>query len=179
LSPLLKARAGSRHGYDITDHSSLNPEIAGAEDFEQFAAALKRRGMGQIMDVVPNHMGVMGADNGWWLDVLENGQASRFAGYFDIDWHPLTGDLDGRVLLPVLGDHYGAVLEQGELELRFDAEQGASACSITSIGFRSIRANTRASWRTNWNGCGAHRRAGRGVAGIPIADHRLRPSAGA
>jgi (1->4)-alpha-D-glucan 1-alpha-D-glucosylmutase len=125
LSPLLKARAGSRHGYDITDHSSLNPEIADAEDFEQYAATLKRQGMGQIMDVVPNHMGVMGADNGWWLDVLENGQASRFAGYFDIDWHPLTGDLDGRVLLPVLGDHYGAVLEQGELELRFDAEQGS------------------------------------------------------
>ena len=125
LSPLLKARPGSAHGYDITDHSSLNPEIASAEDFDQFAAALRRRGMGQIMDVVPNHMGVMGADNGWWLDVLENGPASRFAGYFDIDWYPLTEDLPGRVLLPVLGDHYGTVLENRELKLAFDAEDGA------------------------------------------------------
>ncbi|MBU1223711.1 MAG: malto-oligosyltrehalose synthase [Gammaproteobacteria bacterium] len=125
LSPLLKARAGSRHGYDITDHSSLNPEIASAEDFEQFVAALKRCGMGQIMDVVPNHMGIMGADNAWWLDVLENGPASRFAGYFDIDWYAIAGELPGRVLLPVLGDHYGAVLENGELKLVFDAEQGA------------------------------------------------------
>jgi (1->4)-alpha-D-glucan 1-alpha-D-glucosylmutase len=117
LSPILKARPGSRHGYDITDHSSLNPEIAGAEDFEQFVAELKRRGMGQIMDMVPNHMGVMGADNGWWLDVLENGPASRFAGYFDIDWYALAGDMPGRVMLPVLGDHYGSVLENGELRL--------------------------------------------------------------
>lgn len=125
LSPILKARPGSRHGYDITDHSSLNPEIAGAEDFEQFAAELKRRGMGQIMDMVPNHMGVMGADNGWWLDVLENGPASRFAGHFDIDWYALAADLPGRVLLPVLGDHYGAVLERGELRLAFDPEEGS------------------------------------------------------
>lgn len=125
LSPVLKARPGSRHGYDITDHSSLNPEIASAEDFEQFVAALKRCGMGQIMDMVPNHMSIMGADNGWWLDVLENGPASRFAGYFDIDWYPIAEDLPGRVLLPVLGDHYGAVLENGELKLAFDAEQGS------------------------------------------------------
>jgi len=125
LSPILKARPGSRHGYDITDHSSLNPEIAGAEDFEQFAAGLKRRGMGQIMDMVPNHMGIMGADNGWWLDVLENGPASRFAGHFDIDWYASAGELPGRVLLPVLGDHYGAVLENGELRLVFDAEEGS------------------------------------------------------
>ncbi|MGE5318699.1 MAG: malto-oligosyltrehalose synthase [Hyphomicrobiaceae bacterium] len=125
LSPILKARPGSRHGYDITDHSSLNPEIASAEDFEQFVAELKRRGMGQIMDMVPNHMGIMGADNGWWLDVLENGPASRFAAYFDIDWYPIVEALPGRVLLPVLGDHYGAVLENGELRLEFDAEQGS------------------------------------------------------
>ncbi len=125
LSPILKARPGSRHGYDITDHSSLNPEIASAEEFEQFVAALKRCGMGQIMDVVPNHMGIMGADNGWWLDVLENGPASKYAAYFDIDWYPIAEDLPGRVLLPVLGDHYGAVLENGELKLVFDAEHGA------------------------------------------------------
>lgn len=129
LSPLLKARPGSRHGYDITDHSSLNPEIASAEDFEQFVAALKRHGMGLIMDMVPNHMGIMGADNGWWLDVLENGPASRFAGYFDIDWYALSEGLPGRLLLPVLGDHYGAVLENGELRLAFDTAQGSFSVS--------------------------------------------------
>ena len=125
LSPILKARRGSRHGYDITDHTSLNPEIANAEDVDRFAAALKRRGMGQIQDIVPNHMGIMGTDNGWWLDVLENGPASRFAGYFDIDWQPIAEGPAGQVLLPVLGGHYGAVLEAGELQLVFDAEEGA------------------------------------------------------
>ncbi|HMA11965.1 MAG TPA: malto-oligosyltrehalose synthase, partial [Steroidobacteraceae bacterium] len=93
--------------------------------FERFVAELKRRGMGQIMDMVPNHMGIMGADNEWWLDVLENGQASRFAGHFDIDWYAVPGEAPGRVLLPVLGDHYGAVLENGELALAFDAEEGS------------------------------------------------------
>ncbi|AAZ97127.1 Alpha amylase, catalytic subdomain [Thiobacillus denitrificans ATCC 25259] len=125
LSPILKARPGSRHGYDITDHSSLNPEIASAEDFEQFVAEIKRRGMGQIMDLVPNHMGINGADNAWWLDVLENGPASRYATYFDIDWYSNTADMSGRVLLPVLGEHYGAVLDKGELKLVFDPEDGA------------------------------------------------------
>ncbi|MDQ3186121.1 MAG: malto-oligosyltrehalose synthase [Pseudomonadota bacterium] len=125
LSPLLKARPGSRHGYDITDHSSLNPEIASAKDFQQFVAALKGCGMGQIMDMVPNHMSITGADNGWWLDVLENGPASRYAGYFDIDWYLTAEYLPGRVLLPVLGDHYGAILENSELKLAFDAELGS------------------------------------------------------
>ncbi|MGA9991664.1 MAG: malto-oligosyltrehalose synthase [Thiobacillaceae bacterium] len=124
LSPFLKARPGSRHGYDITDHSSLNPEIASAEDFEQFVVALRQHGMGLIMDMVPNHMGIMGADNAWWLDVLENGPASRFAGYFDIDWYPLTQSIPGTVLLPVLGEHYGTALERGDLKLNFDAQRG-------------------------------------------------------
>jgi (1->4)-alpha-D-glucan 1-alpha-D-glucosylmutase len=125
LSPILKARPGSQHGYDITDHSSLNPEVATLADFEAFSSALKRRGMGQILDVVPNHMCVTGADNGWWLDVLENGPASRFAGYFDIDWYVTGENVPGRVLLPLLGDHYGVVLENGDLKLAFDGEQGS------------------------------------------------------
>ena len=75
--------------------------------------------MGLILDIVPNHMGVMGSDNAWWLDVLENGEASVYAGYFDIDWHPLKEELHGKVLVPVLHDHYGAVLESGELKLVF------------------------------------------------------------
>jgi (1->4)-alpha-D-glucan 1-alpha-D-glucosylmutase len=125
LSPVLKARPGSQHGYDITDHSSLNPEVATLAEFEAFSADLKRHGMGQILDVVPNHMCVTGADNGWWLDVLENGPMSRFAGYFDIDWYVTGKHVPGRVLLPVLGDHYGVVLANGELKLAFDCEQGS------------------------------------------------------
>jgi (1->4)-alpha-D-glucan 1-alpha-D-glucosylmutase len=123
-SPYLRARPGSTHGYDIIDHNKLNPEIGSDEDFERFVAALHEHGMGQILDIVPNHMGVMGSDNAWWLDVLENGQASDYAGYFDIDWNPLKDELQGKLLIPVLGDQYGTVLDNGELKLSFDAEKG-------------------------------------------------------
>jgi (1->4)-alpha-D-glucan 1-alpha-D-glucosylmutase len=124
ISPFLKARAGSIHGYDIVDHNSLNPEIGSIEDFDRFVIALHEHGMGLILDIVPNHMGVMGGDNAWWLDVLENGESSIYANYFDIDWHPLKDELDGKVLVPVLHDHYGAVLEGGDLKLVFHAERG-------------------------------------------------------
>ena len=123
-SPYLKARPGSRHGYDIIDHNALNPEIGTYEEFEQLCATLAEHGMGQILDVVPNHMGVQGGDNAWWLDVLENGQASAHVGFFDIDWSPIKLKLHGKVLLPVLGNSYGAVLDNAELQLRFDAENG-------------------------------------------------------
>ena len=123
-SPYLKARPGSSHGYDIVDHAALNPEIGSGEDFERFVDALGQHGMHQIVDMVPNHMGVMGADNAWWLDVLENGPASAYARYFDIDWEPLKLELHGKVLLPLLGDHYGSVLHRGELRLEFDAAHG-------------------------------------------------------
>jgi (1->4)-alpha-D-glucan 1-alpha-D-glucosylmutase len=88
-SPYLRARPGSMHGYDIIDHNALNPEIGTPEEYEQLVSELHRHGMGQILDIVPNHMGVMGSDNAWWLDVLENGQASAFADFFDIDWDPI------------------------------------------------------------------------------------------
>lgn len=123
LSPYLKARPGSPHGYDIIDHSSLNPEIGGREDFELFVSALDRHSMAQILDMVPNHMGV-GLDNKWWVDVLENGQTSLYADFFDINWQPQQEELKGRLLLPVLGDHYGSVLEGGELQLCFAPEEG-------------------------------------------------------
>ncbi len=123
-SPYLRARPGSTHGYDIIDHASLNPEIGSRDDFERFVAVLRAHDMGQILDMVPNHMGVMGADNAWWLDVLENGPASVYAGHFDIDWQPVNVHLANRVLIPVLGDHYGLVLERGELKLAFDAPGG-------------------------------------------------------
>ena len=119
-SPYLKARPGSTHGYDIIDHNSLNPEIGTAEDYEAFVAALRARGLGQILDTVPNHMGVGTNDNAWWNDVLENGPASRYGGHFDIAWRSSPRpELQDRVLLPVLGELYGDVLEAGQLRLTF------------------------------------------------------------
>ena len=119
-SPLLRARPGSTHGYDIIDHDRLNPEIGTEADLAALAAALRARGMGLILDVVPNHMSVAG-DNAWWADVLEHGPASPFAAYFDIAWYDSPRDtMRGRLLLPVLGEPYGQVLEAGQLKLDFE-----------------------------------------------------------
>lgn len=123
-SPYLRSRPGSMHGYDIIDHNSLNPEIGSAEDYEALVSELHRHGMRQILDIVPNHMGVMGSDNAWWLDVLENGEASAYAEFFDIDWDPIKDELQGKVLIPVLAEQYGNVLEKGDLKLTFDVERG-------------------------------------------------------
>ena len=123
-SPYLKARTGSSHGYDVVDHNALNPEIGSKESFDTFVDTLHAHGMGQILDIVPNHMGVGGNDNVWWLDVLENGPASPYADYFDIDWHPVREALRNKILLPFLGDHYGSVLTSGQLQLELDAERG-------------------------------------------------------
>ncbi|CAA9567141.1 MAG: GH13_26 / GH13 [uncultured Thermomicrobiales bacterium] len=123
-SPYLKASPESTHGYDVTDYGALNPAIGSEADHAAFVAALRRRRMGHLFDFVPNHMGVAGGANAWWQDVLENGRGSPHAPCFDIDWTPLKPELRGKVLLPILGDHYGAVLERGELELRFDPEAG-------------------------------------------------------
>ena len=124
-SPIMEARPGSTHGYDIINHNRLNPELGGDEVFRELVDALRRHGMGLILDIVPNHMAVGGRDNIWWLDVLEWGRDSPFAEYFDINWDATRPDLKGRVLLPVLGDQYGVVLENGEIELRFDAAEGS------------------------------------------------------
>jgi maltooligosyltrehalose synthase len=123
LSPYMKARAGTTHGYDIVDHNHLNPEIGSEADFESLVGELKSHEMGQIVDVVPNHMGVDTRQNAWWLDVLENGPGSPYASFFDIDWAPIKPDLANKVLLPVLGDQYGKVLEDQQLVLAF--EEGA------------------------------------------------------
>lgn len=123
-SPFLRARPNSTHGYDIIDHNALNPEIGTAEEFDRFVEVLREHGMGQILDIVPNHMGVMGSDNVWWMDVLENGEASNYAEFFDIDWQPLKEELQGKILIPVLGDQYGIVLDRGELKLDFSKEKG-------------------------------------------------------
>lgn len=116
-SPYLQARPKSLHGYDICNHNALNPEIGSEADHAGMIDALRRHHLGHILDIVPNHMGV--TENQWWLDVLENGRNSPFAHYFDIDWHPIKKELSGKVLLPVLGDQYGKVLESQDLKLVF------------------------------------------------------------
>ena len=117
-SPYLKARPGSLHGYVITNHQALNPEIGTEEDYAAFTAALREHGLGQILDTVPNHMGIVGNENAWWNDVLEHGPSSPYANYFDIAWFASPRPaLHGRVLLPILGDPYGKVLESGQLQL--------------------------------------------------------------
>ena len=123
-SPLLKARAGSTHGYDIVDHNRANDELGGEPALRDLVAALRGRGMGLILDIVPNHMGVGGDDNGWWLDVLEWGRTSPYAEYFDIDWDPPDSSMRGRLLAPFLGSPYGDCLAAGELILRFDETDG-------------------------------------------------------
>lgn len=122
LSPILAAAPGSTHGYDVVDYGRLNPELGGEEGFARLAEACARRGLGVLLDVVPNHMGI-GPQNRWWLDLLENGPSSMFARAFDVDWTPLKADLSHKVLVPVLGDQFGRVLEAGELVL--DRDGGA------------------------------------------------------
>ncbi len=124
-SPFMKARKGSTHGYDVVDHTVLNPELGGDEGFERLSKALKEHDLGLILDFVPNHVGVHFADNPWWLDVLEWGEASPHAVSFDIDWELLPYRARGGVLLPILGSSYGKALENGEIELRYDAREGS------------------------------------------------------
>jgi (1->4)-alpha-D-glucan 1-alpha-D-glucosylmutase len=119
-SPLFKANAGSRHGYDICDHRALNPELGTEADYDAFCTTLQSHRLGHIVDIVPNHMAADPDSNAWWRDVLENGPSSPFATFFDIDWEPVKPELHGKVLLPVLGDQYGRVLERGELRLRIE-----------------------------------------------------------
>ncbi len=124
-SPFMKSRKGSTHGYDIVDHAQINPELGGDAGFERLSRALKQHDLGLILDFVPNHVGVHFADNPWWLDVLEWGPASPHAVSFDIDWDLLPYRARGGVLLPVMGSSYGQALEKGEIELRYDADEGS------------------------------------------------------
>ena len=122
-SPYLKAIPGSSHGYDVVDPTVLNPEIGTEADYQVFIKALQNHHMGQLLDVVPNHMGIAGSANVWWQDVLENGPSSHYANFFDIDWTPVKPELDNTVLLPILGDQYGIVLENQEIALFYDDGQ--------------------------------------------------------
>jgi (1->4)-alpha-D-glucan 1-alpha-D-glucosylmutase len=118
-SPYFQAAPDSTHGYDVADHNRINPAIGDQSDFRALCEKLRENHMGQVLDFVPNHMGIGQSLNTWWMEVLEDGLASPFAGYFDIDWHPGKEELEDRVLLPILGDRYGLVLEKGEFSLSF------------------------------------------------------------
>ncbi len=116
-SPLLQAVKGTTHGYDVLDHSHVNRELGGEAAFERLSGALRKHNLGLLLDIVPNHMAIGGKDNLWWWDVLENGQSSKYAPYFDVEWMPPESKLHHQVMLPVLGDHYGRILDAGEIHI--------------------------------------------------------------
>ncbi|MEX5595250.1 malto-oligosyltrehalose synthase [Pseudomonas orientalis] len=124
-SPLLKARAGSMHGYDVVDPTCVNPELGGEAALQRLVAALREHDMGLILDIVSNHMAVGGADNPWWLDLLEWGRLSPYSEFFDIQWHSPDPLLKGQLLMPFLGSDYGEALQSGSLVLKFEAAHGA------------------------------------------------------
>jgi (1->4)-alpha-D-glucan 1-alpha-D-glucosylmutase len=126
-SPVFAAAPGSTHGYDVVDHSRLDPALGTEDDFVAFATRLRERGLGLVLDIVPNHMCISSVQNLWWSDVLENGPSSSYARYFDIDWEPPKADLKGKVLLPILGDQFGRVLERGEISIRFEDDTFVAA----------------------------------------------------
>jgi (1->4)-alpha-D-glucan 1-alpha-D-glucosylmutase len=120
VSPFFETSSDSSHGYDVSDHNRIREELGGEPAVIRFSDALRRYGLGLLVDLVPNHMGIAGNRNRWWLDVLEHGAGSRYAHVFDIDWNRAKPELAGKVLLPVLGDQYGIVLERGELCLELN-----------------------------------------------------------
>jgi len=128
-SPYLQAAPGSTHGYDVVDYGWVNGELGGADAHRRMSAALKDNGLGHVLDLVPNHMAT-GPENAWWWDVLQNGPSSRYAAYFDIDWHGPESRLRNKVLLPILADHYGRVLEAGKIRL----QRGGAVFQVTAPG---------------------------------------------
>ena len=120
LSPIFRASPGSTHGYDVCDHNEISPELGGREGLSEISRLLRERGMGLIVDFVPNHMGIEGPHNRRWMDVLEHGRASRFAGFFDIEWNPRQAALQDRIIVPTLHDFYGRVLESGDFRLAYE-----------------------------------------------------------
>ncbi len=123
FSPFFRARAGSTHGYDVVDPSQIDASLGSEDQFGQVAETLREAGLGLMIDIVPNHMGIDDPNNRWWQDVLANGQGSAFARFFDIDWNPPKEALRGKVLLPVLGDQFGKVLEDQQLRLAYEDER--------------------------------------------------------
>ena len=141
-SPILTSRRGSGHGYDVTDLNRLDPDLGSEKDFEVFVSELEKRGMGLLLDIVPNHMAAS-SENPWWMDVLENGPDSAFSSYFDIDWHPPSRNLDNRILLPILGRPFGEALDSSEFKLdfrdgKFSIEYFESSFPLAPRTYRSV-----------------------------------------
>jgi (1->4)-alpha-D-glucan 1-alpha-D-glucosylmutase len=141
-SPILTSRRGSGHGYDVTNPNRLDPDLGTEKDFDVFLGELENRGMGLLLDIVPNHMAAS-SENPWWMDVLENGPDSAFSSYFDIDWHPPSRNLDNKILLPVLGRPFGEALDSGEFKLgfhdgKFSIEYFESSFPLAPRTYRSV-----------------------------------------
>lgn len=142
-SPYLQAAPGSQHGYDVVDHHKVNDELGDAEAHSRFSLTLGACHLGQVLDIVPNHMAISGRRNRLWWDVLENGPSSRYSTYFDIDWQSSDERLRNKLLVPILGDHYGRVLARGEIKVKrrggelyveyFDHELPASPRSVSPV----------------------------------------------
>jgi (1->4)-alpha-D-glucan 1-alpha-D-glucosylmutase len=120
-SPYLQAAPESTHGYDVVDPRRVNQELGGAAAHARFLERLKETGLGQVLDIVPNHMAISGRENTWWWDLLENGPSSAYASYFDVEWQSPEEKLRNKILAPVLGDHYGRVLSAGQIRLEREA----------------------------------------------------------
>src|SRR6202040_3004312 len=118
-SPYLQAAPGSMHGYDVVDHERVNEELGGEDGHKRFCKRLGELGLGQVLDIVPNHM-ALGRENRYWWDVLENGPSSRYATWFDIDWNSSEVKLQNKVLIPVLGDQYGRILSAQQIKIHYD-----------------------------------------------------------
>src|SRR5579862_7708814 len=118
FSPYLQAAPGSTHGYDVVDPGRVNAELGGEAAHARLLETLKTNGLGQVLDIVPNHMAISGRNNAWWWDVLENGPSSTYASYFDVDWQSPEEKLRNKILAPVLGDHYGRVLSAGQIRIK-------------------------------------------------------------
>jgi len=141
-SPYLQAAPGSTHGYDVVSHQAVNEELGGVEGHEQFSKRLKDLGMGQVLDIVPNHMS-LGKENRYWWDVLENGASSRYASFFDIDWQPVEERLRDKILVPVLSDQYGRVLHHGGIRVvrtgdKFQVEAAGQAFPAAPQSLQAI-----------------------------------------
>src|SRR5580704_2856779 len=141
-SPYLQAAPGSMHGYDVVSHQRVNEELGGAEAHERFCARLAELGLGQVLDIVPNHMS-LGKENRYWWDVLENGPLSRYASYFDIYWNPQEERLRDKVLVPVLADQYGRVLQDGNIKVtrngvRFQVEASGQTFPVAPVSLPVI-----------------------------------------
>lgn len=138
-SPITTARQGSMHGYDVIDPTRINPELGGEDGFKRMVLALRREGLGVILDIVPNHMAVGGDDNRWWLDVLEAGEDSAHAAFFDIDWRPADEALQGKILAPFLGVPYAEALSSGAIVLEHDPDGGRLAAVAHGVHRFPIR----------------------------------------